>query len=72
MTLTEHTSNNQDRLGYVACTSLEYDPHIKETVMGCPLVWVLPSAVGIPAISIWIHSYRRKFGELSPRPASAP
>ena len=34
--------------------------------------WVLPSAVGIPTISIWIRSYRRRFGELPPPPASAP
>ena len=27
------------------------------------LPWVLPSAIGVPAISIWIRHYRRKFGE---------
>ena len=44
-------------------------------LFGGPLAlisWVLPSAVGIPAISIWIRSYRRRFGDLSPRPVSAP
>ena len=35
------------------------------------LPWVLPSAIGIPTISIWIRSYRRRFGEVHPRTAPA-
>ena len=27
--------------------------------------WILPAAIGIPAISIWTRYYRRKFGEFS-------
>ena len=26
--------------------------------------WILPAAIGIPAITIWTRHYRRKFGEL--------
>ena len=32
--------------------------------------WVLPAAIGIPAIAIWTRYYRKKFGELL-RPSSA-
>lgn len=28
--------------------------------------WILPAAVGIPAVGLWIQHYRRKFGELAP------
>lgn len=27
--------------------------------------WVAPAAIGIPAITLWIRHYRRKFGELA-------
>lgn len=27
--------------------------------------WILPSAIGIPATSVWIRHYRKKFGETS-------
>lgn len=33
--------------------------------------WILPSAIGIPATSLWTRSYRRKFGELSDTTKSA-
>jgi len=37
------------------------------------LPWVLPSLIGVPAISIWVRHYKRKFGELEvPRPTPAP
>ena len=26
--------------------------------------WILPAAIGIPAITIWTRHYRRKFGEI--------
>ncbi len=32
--------------------------------------WILPTIVGLPAISIWTRRYRRKFNR--PRPRSAP
>ena len=31
--------------------------------------WVLPTAIGLPAITIWTNYYRRKFGELPERSA---
>lgn len=27
--------------------------------------WILPAAIGIPAIAIWTRAYRRRFGELA-------
>lgn len=30
--------------------------------------WVVPSLVGIPATIVWVRHYRRKFGDLEPRP----
>lgn len=43
-------------------------------LLGGPLAllpWVLPTAIGVPAISIWIRYYRRRFGDLTPPAASA-
>lgn len=31
--------------------------------------WVMPAAIGIPATSLWIRHYKKKFGELKPRAA---
>jgi hypothetical protein len=37
------------------------------------LPWVLPTAVGVPAIVLWVRAYRRRFGELATTgPAPAP
>ena len=34
--------------------------------------WILPSAIGVPAIAIWTNYYRRKFGEMpGAKPADA-
>jgi hypothetical protein len=35
------------------------------------LPWILPSAIGIPAIVIWTNYYRRKFGELPEKVTAA-
>jgi hypothetical protein len=32
------------------------------------LPWILPTAIGIPAIVIWTNYYRRKFGEMPAKP----
>ena len=40
-----------------------------------PLVlvpWLIPSGVGVPATSIWIRYYKRKFGELVREDSSQP
>lgn len=33
--------------------------------------WILPAAVGVPTIGIWIRHYRQKFGDLKSAPATA-
>jgi hypothetical protein len=35
------------------------------------LPWVLPAAVGVPAIHVWIRYYQRKFGDLPEAPAGS-
>lgn len=35
------------------------------------LPWVMPAAIGLPAIAIWIRRYKRRFGELTPRHVAA-
>lgn len=34
--------------------------------------WILPAAIGIPAVRIWIRYYKKKFGELPEAVADAP
>ena len=34
--------------------------------------WILPTAIGVPAIVIWVRHYRRKFGELDAANAAKP
>jgi hypothetical protein len=34
--------------------------------------WILPTAIGIPAISIWTNYYRRRFGELPVKASAQP
>ena len=35
------------------------------------LPWVLPTAVGLPAVHFWTRFYKKKFGELPARGAEA-
>jgi hypothetical protein len=35
------------------------------------ILWILPTLVGLPATTIWVRYYRRKFGEVAAKPQRA-